>query len=221
MKYQNYKLWLTLDLESVDYKRISAFLHSKLLEEYKFNAKKNTANYLTTDDIGSVLNFEHIINSNLANSILFFLQYKDDFIKESYNAEAVIENIKIMYPYKSNIIFKDYFKNIPKETLSSKTSINEDNKITIGYLLNGNISNKADEMLINIDEVINSEDELSLKFTRPIKVKIKKSDSIESKSKLNFTVLIKENNTIGRLKDYTLESLANRNLYYLGYIQLY
>ena len=42
----------------------------------------------------------------------------------------------------------------------------------------------------------------------------------KSKSKLKFDILIRENNTIGRLKDYTLESLANKNLYYLGYIQL-
>lgn len=219
MKYQNYKLWLTVELDSVDYQRISAFLHTKLLEQYKANAKNDVVNYFNINDIDIALKDENELNYKLASSILFFLKYKEDLINDSSESKLKISNSK-----KIKITKNDKLKDV--SSMSSKISRYKDmsiikiDKIVDDNTLFVRVSDELIKITIKGNDVLNSEEDLLFAFANPIKTKIKRSDKLKSRSFLKLSTLMRKDNTLNDLQNFTLESLKDKNLYYIGYIQL-
>lgn len=220
MKYQNYKLWLTVELDSVDYQRISAFIQTKLLNTHKARAKLLNVENLNFKKIDQILKDNSKLTFKMLGTYFIFPEYKDVLLKDTYRIKS---KLSISEQIKSVKKEKIKYKSLMKLYVIRNAIMLSINKKEINFTdeskLTSKLINNINKVASISSDTIKSENNLTFNYGYLTKIKIKRSDSINSTSLLRFSTLMKKDNTIQDLKNFTLQSLQNKNLYELGYIE--
>ena len=216
MNYVNNKSWLVFELDAIDYIMISINSKDAIKYEYAFSISMNSSKTINglifkehfTDSFNistqlathlplklknpkNILHYAHVVNVNISKEKLTFLK-NSSVVKDLTNIKLTIENSRL------------YTGIVNNSSINCKTDV----------VFTPNIVKYA---VLFDDSVINSEHTLHSNFQTPTYLKFNPKDKISSKSIVKLTKYERYDNTIGDLKNYTLNSLNDKPLYHLSY----
>ena len=217
--YQNHKLWLTLELESIDYRMLYARVCSDLNYKHTITCNVSSSVVLLVNTLPTILLEFSDTATMFAKSLVHLyvptrthdLIYKDKAgFKLSYSKYLHIHKVGDI---KSN---KQYPK--LKKVVSNPFNIISDSDIkyaTTVPLINRQITT----LNINYTSFITSQNTLYFLQHDPTYIRIKTGTCVNSNSKFSITTYIRKDNTLADFENLTLSKMNDQPLYYLMYFK--